>query len=107
VEQRLRPLGYKGGHSVLRANRLRLGIALMKVNLVFSLCSSISPVPGLLAGRGSALDLLRQIALELDLAPAHFRGDLVRQIADAIVRLSARGYIRPPKAFRARSISWP
>jgi general secretion pathway protein A len=37
---------------------------------------------------GSALDLLRQIALELDLAPAHFRGDLVRQIADAIVRLN-------------------
>jgi type II secretory pathway predicted ATPase ExeA len=30
---------------------------------------------------GSALDLLRQIALELDLEPAHFRGDLVRQIA--------------------------
>ena len=27
---------------------------------------------------GSALDLLRQIALELDLEPAHFRGDLVR-----------------------------
>src|SRR5206468_11648869 len=25
---------------------------------------------------GSALDLLRQIALELDLEPAHFRGDL-------------------------------
>ena len=24
---------------------------------------------------GSALDLLRQIALELDLEPAHFRGD--------------------------------
>ncbi len=37
---------------------------------------------------GSALDLLRQIALELDLEPAHFRGDLVRQIADAIVRLN-------------------
>ncbi len=37
---------------------------------------------------GSALDLLRQIALELDLTPAHFRGDLVRQIADAIVRLN-------------------
>ena len=30
---------------------------------------------------GSALDLLRQIALELDLEPAHLRGDLVRQIA--------------------------
>ncbi|MDD1721855.1 MAG: AAA family ATPase [Euryarchaeota archaeon] len=37
---------------------------------------------------GSALDLLRQIALTLDLQPAHFRGDLVRQIADAIVRLN-------------------
>ena len=37
---------------------------------------------------GSALDLLRQIALSLDLAPAHFRGDLVRQISDAIVRLN-------------------
>ena len=34
---------------------------------------------------GSALDLLRQIALALDLEPAHFRGDLVRQIAGAIV----------------------
>ena len=37
---------------------------------------------------GSALDLLRQIALTLDLAPAHFRGDLVRQIAEAVVRLN-------------------
>jgi general secretion pathway protein A len=37
---------------------------------------------------GTALDLLRQIALTLDLQPAHFRGDLVRQIADAIVRLN-------------------
>jgi len=37
---------------------------------------------------GSALDLLRQIALALDLEPAHLRGDLVRQIADAIVRLN-------------------
>ncbi len=37
---------------------------------------------------GSALDLLRQMALALELEPAHFRGDLVRQIADAIVRLS-------------------
>jgi transposase InsO family protein len=37
---------------------------------------------------GSALDLLRQIALELDLEPAHFRGDLVRQIAGAVVRLN-------------------
>jgi general secretion pathway protein A len=37
---------------------------------------------------GTALDLLRQIALTLDLQPAHFRGDLVRQIGDAIVRLN-------------------
>lgn len=37
---------------------------------------------------GSALDLLRQIALELDLQPAHMRGDLVRQISEAIVRLN-------------------
>ena len=37
---------------------------------------------------GSALDLLRQIALELDLEPAHYRGDLVRQISGAIVRLN-------------------
>ncbi len=37
---------------------------------------------------GTALDLLRQIALTLDLQPAHFRGDLVRQIADAVVRLN-------------------
>lgn len=37
---------------------------------------------------GSALDLLRQVALELDLQPAHFRGDLMRQIADAITRLN-------------------
>jgi general secretion pathway protein A len=37
---------------------------------------------------GSALDLLRQLALELNLEPAHLRGDLVRQIADAVVRLN-------------------
>src|ERR1700751_5498808 len=37
---------------------------------------------------GSALDLLRQLALALDLEPAHFRGDLVRQISDTIVRLN-------------------
>lgn len=37
---------------------------------------------------GTALDLLRQIALTLDLQPAHFRGDLVRQIGDAVVRLN-------------------
>lgn len=37
---------------------------------------------------GSALDLLRQVALELDLEPAHYRGDLARQISQAIVRLN-------------------
>jgi type II secretory pathway predicted ATPase ExeA len=37
---------------------------------------------------GSALDLFRQLALELDLEPAHGRGDLARQISAAIVRLN-------------------
>jgi type II secretory pathway predicted ATPase ExeA len=37
---------------------------------------------------GSALDLLRQLALELDLQPAHYRGDLVRQISETVVRLN-------------------
>jgi type II secretory pathway predicted ATPase ExeA len=37
---------------------------------------------------GTALDLLRQVALELNLEPAHFRGDLVRQISEAVVRLN-------------------
>jgi general secretion pathway protein A len=37
---------------------------------------------------GSALDLLRQVALELDLEPAHYRGDLARQISQAILRLN-------------------
>jgi len=37
---------------------------------------------------GSALDLLRQIALELGIEPAHYRGDLVRQISEAIVHLN-------------------
>lgn len=37
---------------------------------------------------GSALDLLRQIALELGLEPAHYRGDLARQISAAIVHLN-------------------
>jgi general secretion pathway protein A len=37
---------------------------------------------------GSALDLLRQVALELNLTPASRRGDLVRQIAEAVVRLN-------------------
>src|SRR6202051_889122 len=36
---------------------------------------------------GSALDLLRQLALELNLQPAHYRGDLVRQISAALVNL--------------------
>jgi len=37
---------------------------------------------------GSALDLWRQLARALDLEPAYGRGDLVRQIAEAIVRLN-------------------
>lgn len=37
---------------------------------------------------GSALDLLRQLARDLDLDPAHFKGDLVDQIAEAVVRLN-------------------
>lgn len=37
---------------------------------------------------GTALDLLRQLAQVLDLEPAHVRGDLVRQISEAIVRLN-------------------
>jgi general secretion pathway protein A len=37
---------------------------------------------------GSALDLLRQIALELGLQPPHMRGDLTRQISEAIVRIN-------------------
>ena len=37
---------------------------------------------------GSTLDLLRQLARELDLEPAHYRGDLARQISQAIVRLN-------------------
>jgi type II secretory pathway predicted ATPase ExeA len=37
---------------------------------------------------GSTLELLRQLAQELDLEPAHYRGDLVRQISGAVVRLN-------------------
>jgi general secretion pathway protein A len=37
---------------------------------------------------GSALDLLRQLALLLDLVPAHYCDDLVRQISDTIVRIN-------------------
>ena len=37
---------------------------------------------------GSSSDLLRQLARELDLEPAYRRGDLVRQISEAIVRLN-------------------
>src|SRR5437764_4402795 len=37
---------------------------------------------------GSCVDLLRQLARELDLEPAGRRGDLVRQISEAIVRLN-------------------
>ena len=35
---------------------------------------------------GSVLDLLLQLARHLDLEPAHYRGDLVGQISEAIVR---------------------
>jgi type II secretory pathway predicted ATPase ExeA len=37
---------------------------------------------------GSALDLWRQLARALDLEPAYGRGDLVRQLSEAIVRLN-------------------
>jgi type II secretory pathway predicted ATPase ExeA len=37
---------------------------------------------------GSALDLLRPLARELDLEPAHYCGELVRQVSEAIVRLN-------------------
>ena len=37
---------------------------------------------------GSGSDLLRQLARELDIEPAYRRGDLVRQISEAIVRLN-------------------
>jgi len=37
---------------------------------------------------GSTLDLLRQIALELDLEPARMCGDLAHQISEAIVRFN-------------------
>jgi len=37
---------------------------------------------------GTSLDLLRQIARALDLEPVRFRGDLARQIAEAVVRLN-------------------
>jgi hypothetical protein len=38
----------------------------------------------------AALDLLSQVALELNLTPAHYRGDLVRQIPHAVVHLNQR-----------------
>lgn len=37
---------------------------------------------------GSSLDLLRLLARQLDLQPAHYRGDLVRQISDTIAALN-------------------
>lgn len=37
---------------------------------------------------GSCVDLLRQLARELDLEPACRRGDLARQISEAVVRLN-------------------
>jgi general secretion pathway protein A len=39
---------------------------------------------------GSALDLLRQLARQLDLEPAHYHADLVHQISQAIVDLNLR-----------------
>ncbi|MFQ5968642.1 MAG: ExeA family protein [Acidimicrobiia bacterium] len=44
---------------------------------------------------GSALDLLRQLAFELDLQPAHRRGDLARQIEEAVVRLNLSKKLHP------------
>jgi general secretion pathway protein A len=37
---------------------------------------------------GSVLDFFLHLARQLDLEPAHYRGDLVRQISEAIVRLN-------------------
>ena len=45
---------------------------------------------------GSALDLLRQLALELDLEPAHYRGDLVRQISAGHRAVSTRARSSTP-----------
>jgi MoxR-like ATPase len=63
-----------------KSTAARVFAAALNPNLHKVLCLHFS--------RGTALDLLRQIALALDLEPAHFRGDLVRQIADAITRLN-------------------
>lgn len=44
---------------------------------------------------GSAIDLLRQLANELDLQPAFRRGDLARQIQEAIIRLHLSKKLHP------------
>src|SRR5438552_1898413 len=57
---------------------------------------------------GSALDLLRQLARDLDLEPAHFKGDLVDQIAEAIVRLNKTKKQHPILCFdEAQLLSHP
>lgn len=57
---------------------------------------------------GSALDLLRQLARDLDLEPAHFKGDLVDQISEAIVRLNKTKKQHPILVFdEAQLLSHP
>src|SRR5712691_13570274 len=57
---------------------------------------------------GSALDLLRQLARDLDLEPAHFKGDLVDQIAEAILRLNKTKKQHPILVFdEAQLLSHP
>ncbi len=57
---------------------------------------------------GSALDLLRQLARDLDLEPSHFKGDLVDQIAEAIVRLNKTKKQHPIVVFdEAQLLSHP
>jgi type II secretory pathway predicted ATPase ExeA len=56
--------------------------------LVLSLNPNLYKVVYLHWSSGSALDLLRWLAYELDLQAAHRRADLVRQISGALVRLN-------------------
>ena len=57
---------------------------------------------------GSALDLLRQLARDLGLEPAHFKGDLVDQIAEAIVTLNKTKKQHPILCFdEAQLLSHP
>ena len=54
------------------------------------------------------MDLLRQLARDLDLEPAHFKGDLVDQIAEAIVRLNTTKKQHPILVFdEAQLLSHP